>query len=434
MMSRLCLTLAAALFAADLSAGDFLAGFARRDMDPPMGLSLQGYFEPRPASGALDPVQVNCVAVSDGRTKAVLLSLDLEALHGLADEWRRRLAKTLGIDPGCVYVACTHTHTGPAFGPVETSWEIPVPSDPAFDARLYERVEACAADAIADLAPAEIRVARTECPGVSFIRRFRMRDGTIRTNPGIGNTNVVAAVCRPDESVQLVRFKRAGGDIALVNFACHPDVIGGCKYSADWPGFVRRRVESVRPGSRCVFFNGAQGDSNHIDIRPEGRGKRGYGHSRWMGETVADAALAVWDRAEAVPAGAVRGCVTGVRVPLRKSRTPGVRDPNKVEAYRLKMLASKPDEYDVPVSTVVIGRTLAFAGLPGEPFSAIGRQVKAASVCRMTFFTCQTNGSFGYIPDADSFGDACYENTSTVFTPESSRRLVQSLSQALSGL
>ena len=413
------------------STGEFRAGFARRDMDPPMGLSLQGYFEPRPADGVLDPVQVNCVALSDGRTKAVLLSLDLEALHGVADEWRRRIAKALAIEPDCVYIACTHTHTGPAFGPVETSWEIPVPSDPAFDARLYERVEACAVAAVADLAPATISVARTECPGVSFIRRYRMRDGSVRTNPGIGNTNVVAAVCRPDESVQLVRFKRTKGDIALVNFACHPDVIGGCKYSADWPGFVRRRVEAVRPGAHCVFFNGAQGDSNHIDIRPEGRGKRGYGHSRWMGETVADAALSVWDRAEDVPSGEIRGRVKGVRVPLRKSRTPGVLETNQVEAYRLKMLAAKPDECDIPISTVIIGRSLAFAGLPGEPFSDIGRQVKSASACRMTFVTCQTNGSFGYIPDSDSFGDACYENTSTVFTPESSRLLVQGLTDAL---
>ena len=82
----------------------------------------------------------------------------------------------------------------------------------------------------------------------------------------------------------------------------------------------------------------------------------------------------------------------------------------------------------------------AFAGATGNLLrartganSSLGRRVKSASTCRMTFVTCQTNGSFGYIPDADSFGDTCYENTSSVFTPESSRLLVRGLADALRG-
>ncbi|MBQ5755719.1 MAG: 30S ribosomal protein S7, partial [Erysipelotrichaceae bacterium] len=43
-----------------------------------------------------------------------------------------------------------------------------------------------------------------------------------------------------------VRFVREGGnDIAIVNFPVHPDTIGGCKISADYPGFVRRTVEKA---------------------------------------------------------------------------------------------------------------------------------------------------------------------------------------------
>ena len=415
-----------ALLSATAVAAGFEAGFGRTNMDPPLGLSLQGYFEARPADGVLDPVQVNCVALSDGQRRALLFSLDLESLHGLADAWRGQLAKATGVDPECVYIACTHTHTGPAFGPVETSWEIPIPSDPKFDAQLYDRVEAAAKAALADLAPADIALGSSTCPGISFIRRFHMNDGSVRTNPGCGNTNIVAALGRPDETVQLVRFRRAKGDIAVVNFQCHPDVIGGCKYSADWPGFVRRRVEEARPGVRCVFFNGAQGDANHIDVRQKA-GARGYEHSRTMGTKVADAALAAWERVEAVPAGEIRGQVRKVVVPLRKARTSGVKETNQVEAYRLKMLATKPDVWEVPVSAITVGRSLAFAGLPGEPFTAIGRHVKGRSPCRMTVFTCLTNGAFGYIPDEDSFEGSSYENTSTVFQPHASHLLVEGL-------
>ena len=407
----------------------FEVGFARVDMDPPPGLSLQGYFEARPASGVLDPVQVNCLALSDGKRRALLFSLDLESLHGMADTWRRRLSARTGVDAECVYIACTHTHTGPSFGPVETSWEIATPSSPAFDEQLYRRVEDCATAALADMSAAEIAIARTECPGVSFVRRFRMKDGTMRTNPGVGNTNIVAAVGAPDETVQLVRFRRAKGDVALVNFQCHPDMIGGSKYSADWPGFVRRRVELARPGTRCVFFNGAQGDTNHIDVRPGRGAQRGYDGSRVFGEKVADAALAVWDRVTVLSAGEIAGCVRRVTVPLRKGRTPGVDAKNQVEAFRLKMLADKPDTYEIPVSVITVGTALAFAGLPGEPFTAIGREVKAASSRGMTIFTCLTNGAFGYIPDENSFEGASYENVSTSMTPEASRRLVAALKE-----
>lgn len=45
----------------------------------------------------------------------------------------------------------------------------------------------------------------------------------------------------------------------LVSFADHPDTVGGCKISADWPGFVRRTVEKVLDNTKCIFFNGKQG-------------------------------------------------------------------------------------------------------------------------------------------------------------------------------
>ncbi len=45
--------------------------------------------------------------------------------------------------------------------------------------------------------------------------------------------------------------------------------VGGCKISADWPGFVRRTVEKVLDNAKCIFFNGAQGDVNHVKVHPK---------------------------------------------------------------------------------------------------------------------------------------------------------------------
>ena len=54
------------------------------------------------------------------------------------------------------------------------------------DARIAKMAEVGRL-ALADLAPARIGIAKTDCRNVSFIRRYRMKDGSVRTNPGITN-------------------------------------------------------------------------------------------------------------------------------------------------------------------------------------------------------------------------------------------------------
>ena len=55
----------------------FQAGFARVDITPPLGSPLAGNSRYRPADRILDPLELNCVAFSDGENKAVLIAADL---------------------------------------------------------------------------------------------------------------------------------------------------------------------------------------------------------------------------------------------------------------------------------------------------------------------------------------------------------------------
>ena len=54
----------------------------------------------------------------------------------------------------------------------------------------------------------------------------------------------------------------------LVNFGNHPDTVGGCKISGDWPAFTRKFVEKAIDNTKCIFFNGAEGDVNHVNVKP----------------------------------------------------------------------------------------------------------------------------------------------------------------------
>ena len=57
--------LLALAFGAGMSFAEFRAGFARVDATPPPGLPLVGYFTTRIADGVLDPLYIDCVAVSE---------------------------------------------------------------------------------------------------------------------------------------------------------------------------------------------------------------------------------------------------------------------------------------------------------------------------------------------------------------------------------
>jgi hypothetical protein len=247
----------------------------------------------------------------------------------------------------------------------------------------------------------------------------------------------------PDEQVQLVRIDRSGKDsIAIVNFQCHPDTIGGSKISADWPRVVRETVERVLDGVKCICINGTQGDTNHICTDPKRRvpgkaSKRSHIH---MGRTIGGAVLGLWEICTPVKSGKVGYGIVKARVKSNRgtpeqlpearrimnlvrakrfSEIPGVgmqRTTNSAQARRIEHLANGPDYFELPLSAVTIGDALAFAGFPGEPFTGYGLKVKARSPFAMTIPACVTNGNYGYLPVDEAFKETGYETQGSFFT------------------
>ena len=261
------------------------AGFARIDITPPFGTLLAGYFSDRPMDGVLDPLQANAIVFDDGEKKAVLMNLDnLGIAQPLMLRMRQTVAERIGTVTEGVFIECTHTHLGPctmdnlgfSFNDEHVEW-------------LVVRLADLAELAMQDMAPVTyMGYTRGIVEGVSFVRRYRMKDGSIRTNPGRQNPDIVEPVSPPDTQSQLLVIERENAkEIGIVNFQVHPDVIGGRKVSADYPGFVRRVYEKLVPNSHCIYINGAQGDSNHIDTSLPKTICGGYKWSRFMGTKIA---------------------------------------------------------------------------------------------------------------------------------------------------
>ena len=448
---------------------DFRAGFARVDITPPMGTPIVGYFETRIANGVLDNLEANALAVSDGDRTAVLIAADLLGIEGVAFNaaLRRRIAAAAGVDADAIYVHCTHTHTGPGAGKSDAGRTDLFDGTEFYNEFLATRLTDVAKFAMADLAPASLAVGKAEAKRISFLRRYRMKDGSIRTNPGIGNPDIAEPIGNLDETVRVLRIRREGSrDISVLNFATHPDVVGGEEISGDWPAFARRTFERAEPGTRCIFFNGAQGDVNHVctDPRPGEREglhpdfddvDRGYEHAKHMGRVVAAAALSVWGKCVPVAAGSIRFGIETIRVPSQMPAAGDLPQARKIavlhregrdselpftgmqlttavaEAERMLLLEHGPETFELPLSTVAIGDAVVFAGIPGEPFSDIGHAIRATSPFGMTICTCLTNGSCGYFPVASAYDEGGYEARSSVFASTVADDIVAGMSKAI---
>ena len=98
------------------------------------------------------------------------------------------------------------------------------------------------------------------------------------------------------------------------------------------------------------------------------------------------------------------------------------------------LLADGPDAFKLPLSAVAIGESVVFAGIPGEPFSEIGRSVRRSSPFAMTVCTCLTNGSCGYFPVASAYDEGGYEARSSVFASTVADCISDGLSDVMKSL
>ena len=418
----------------------FQAGFARVDITPPLGSPLAGYSKVRISDHILDPIELNCVAFSDGENTAVLITEDLlYVMENVATELRAKIAKRCGIPADHVFMQGLHQHTSLRIGTRPHVWG-PGFNDKTYLDVLYRKFCDVAQLAIADLKDAELLQAEAQTPEpLSFIRRYRMKDGSFVTNPGRGNPDVLGPLDEADNTVRLLRFKREeADDIALVNFSCHPDVIGGTGFSADWPGFARRYTETALDGVKCILVNGAQGDSNHINPlrnKEEELLRRGYKHADFMGKMISDTAVSLWEKGVPMETGRVWGKVemlynatntTGIertlecqqiRAEIARGERPQFKTSTEIASNaRIAEIQKELIFQKVPVSVLCIGKA-GFVGFGGEPFTRYATNAREVGAPMYIVTACLTNGGQGYLPTARAFEEGGYEAGSSRFTP-----------------
>lgn len=477
-MKKICFC-GVVLAAAMAFSGGLKVGFSRVDITPPLGSYMPGYYKDRRAKKVLDPLEINCVAFSDGEKIAILQQIDTEALSdAVASLMIDGISKKTGVDRESIILHASHTHDGgflvmktPPGVKRSASVDDGVPENATEVDYLYVRMSVtravdAAVNAIADLKPAKLSAGRSVAKRISFGRRYLMKDGKVRTNPGVNNPDIVKPYGPPpDEEVQVLRIDVEGAKpVCIINFQTHPDVVGNETLTADWPGLTRTVFEAATMGkTRCIVINGTQGDVNHVNVMPrpgEGNGlkrdfdnvDRGYDHAWHMANVLAGAALSVWMKCAPLESGKIRYGTENVKVPSQKAKDSDEKNlewAKKVwdmhlsgraaelpwkgmelttevaRAGRICRLAGGPDFFEIPLTSFSIGKSVAFGGFPGEPFNDIGKEVKKRSPFRMTILSCLSNGSRGYFPFSDAYTTGGYESATSPFGPSVADDLIE---------
>ena len=437
------------------------AGFARVDVTPPLGTFLAGYFSARFADGILDPIELNAIAMGDENERVLIITSDFLGIReNFATPIRKKIAERTGLALDHIMVTALHQHTSIC---LREGVDNNVIENHDYMQMLYRKFCDVAQMALSDMADATMSYAEDMCENeLSFVRRYIMQDGVLRTNPDTAKYGT--PVCHSEDSdntVRLVKFVREGKPaIALVNFSTHPDVIGGTKFSADWPGFVRRFVEAEHEDTLCMLLNGCQGDTNHINFMlpkeerfPMGKG---YPHAEYMGRHIANTVNAIWDKTAEMADQSIGGGVTTVYNKTRSDKEEFFDECWEVyearalnhdytvtktksgialaEAYRVvKIRTESPMYQKIPVTALRVGE-IGFVGFGGEPFTHYATAVRENFPGKTVIAACCANGYQGYLPTAKAFEQGGYEAISSPFSPNLEADCVAAASDILTKL
>ena len=435
-------------------------GYARVDLTPDEPVALSGYGDDtqRISEGVLDPITATCLAVTDESNETVLLySLDLLAGFGtLTDVAREAITKATGIPGHRIMLAGTHTHAGPSVGTMHLD------STKRFFDNTVRLLTQAAENALADRSPATLLVGRTQTEKMSFVRHYRMENGTYGgDNFGTWDSPIVAHTSPADEQIQLARFLREGkADILLVNWQTHAKMSSTAttefgkahrKYiSSDYIGFTRQALEE-ETGMQVIFFSGAAGNlnpSSRMESEPTPEDPAVYG------KQLAQATLTGLTDMQPIGTDRILSRQRMVTIPIDHSDDHLVELATKIwsiwpedqqrckdtarengfnSAYAARDVISRyqaGNDRTLELNTVGVGE-LAFAIAPYEMFCVNGQQIKEDSPYAMTFVLTCANSYQNYLPSDFAFTHGGYEVDSRKLPRGSAEQMVENFLEML---
>lgn len=369
-------------------------GIATIDITPPVGVRLWGY-EPRESTFVEHPLRAEALAVSDGDSGWILLTIDVGAVNPhVTKRVRAAVAEATGLPPQAILLAATHTHSGPHV--TDAFWAEHNELEGRYFRDLCEKLAKVAIAAWNDRQPGELVVGHTAAPELASNRRIQREDGSWTnrfrdpegSNPGYF-----------DASVDLLGVRRPDGKLAalLVNYGCHPVAYNSVNLgiSGDYVSYLKDALEASGKVETAMFTV-----SGHANIDPRD-GCQPHAHVvKGIGEALAEIVLAALPDLKPVADG-----------PLTVAESAW----SFTSTWQLegRMAIYFPyAERGSPVETTASGLRcgeIAFIGAPGEVVSEYRAMLRERSPFPHTFLLSVVNDFIGYIPTDEIQEQGAYE-------------------------
>ena len=406
-------------------------GATTLDITPPLGTLIPGLFHERRAEAIHDPLNVRSLVLERGGDGIAIVVCDLIGVaRTYLDAAKARIADATGLTPERVLICCTHTHSGAQTG------------DDPYTEFLVKRIADSVRLAWRGREPVVAGWGRAEEERPVFNRRFHMADGTVRTNPGLRNPDVMEAAGPVDPEVGVLCLQKPDGtpEGLLCNYTLH--YVGGGDHerevSADYFGYFSRLIQRMR-GKRftAALSNGASGDINNHDVIGGSRSANDrFQHTERVAALVAAHALWAWNGMAFADDQALGAALEEVALQrkARPSRADIARARDIDEKGRgtmaerafarriLRRMAEVPEEARTWVQALRIG-DLALVGVPGELLVRLGLDIKKRSPFGQTMVLELANDSVGYLPDEQACKEGGYEPEAALYAPGSGERI-----------
>jgi hypothetical protein len=438
-------------------------GAAEIDITPPVGYRMAGYFNERISTGVHDPLHAKAIVLQQGRDQLALVSCDLVGVQ-LSDtaSARAQASEHTGIPVSHIVICATHSHTGPLYeGALREYFHEAARKangeDPQekidYSAFLTERLVKVIVAAEANLRPAQLQAGIAKQEGLSFNRRYWMKNGKVVFNPGLLNPDIVrpAGPIDPDVGMLLARGIGAQEPFAgVTTFAVHSDTVGGTEFSADYEYFLEQTLRRAFGGDYIsVFGLGTCGDINHINVNEKAAARPKFEIAEHIGSTLGQVVIEHAKDLPVISHPALAARSTTLQVPLQEVTPEQVAEARKtmeqfyttnvsflikVAAVRTLDLADRRALYPMEVQVFRLDADTAIVCLPCEIFVELGLAIKQASPFKRTLVIEICNDRPSYVPTRKAFGEGSYEVTNARVKPGGGEMLVDAAVKLLKQL
>lgn len=409
-------------------------GISRQIITPVRGVSLAGYFNPRPNTGVLDDIHVKVVLFKKDSVVSGLISLELVGTTlELVDNVTTKL-KAEGFDfADDLIIAATHTHTGP-----EVCGERRMPDEQftLIEDKTVHAVE----EAYANLQDSSIELAKVNNNPCAFNRRYWMKNGTVLTNPGKLNPDIDRPEGPLDDEISVLAIKQDGRIAGLITNICnHNDTVSGNLVSAEWPGRLEKTVRvALGYDVPVLTLVGCSGNINHFDVTND-NDQTCYAEACRIGKVYGEIVVGLLNVLEPVEVDEIQVdssdfvipymVISDERVAEAKTTIERIGDVSTDKDLTsegiasgsgpvAKMFAEQLVAFKEKCSgksrtykllNIKMGKDLMFLSAPGEPFTEAGLNIKEKSPFKYNFITAYGMGNCGYMCMPECYERGGYE-------------------------